>query len=415
MEFINRLLAHAIPRVLSEDKSILLLGPQQSGKTSLLNRYLSTDLSYNFLDAAVRQNFEQNPDALIQAIKAYQKLARQNRSIIVRIDGVEKIPAIVDNIQYAIDNKLAKFIVSSSSVRKLKPITWPVIELRMDALNLDELKERKPELNDLLLYGSLPAIIVHADNESKESLLMAYVKQYLEEVRNEALVRNLANFSKFLKYAAMGSGEAANVSYLSKEVGVARPTINEYYQICEDTLMAERIDPLIHTRFGRRLSKTPKYLIFDLGVRRIAAGEGTIIPEKYHNDLFKQFVGLELLKLLRAIAPAAKLCYWKDHNGPEIDYVIEYYGRHIPIEVKYSHKPTLADAKHLRVFQEEYPCMSPALIICRVERAVKISEDILAIHWRELSVTIRKMIGAVGFAEVNRKHQPSHMPEFEYI
>lgn len=407
MRFIHRLLAHAIARVLSEDKSILLLGPSQSGKTSLLNRCLSTDLSYNFLEASVRQKFEQHPQHLIEEIKAYQKLSRRHTPISVRIDAIHKVPHLMDSIQYAIAHRLAKFVLSCESVRQLKPAEWSVVELRMDTLSVDELKHRDLCLPDLLLYGALPATIVENNNECKEALLTAYVNHYLEVVRAESLVRNLAHFSKFLRCAAMRSGEVVNISSLSTEVGIARPTANEYYQICEDTLMVERIDPLTYTHLGRRLSKTPKYLLFDLGVRRIAAGEGAIMPEKYYGDLFKQFVGLELLKLLRAIAPAAKLCYWKDHNGPEVDYVIKYHHHHIPIEVKYSDKPTVSDGKHLQLFKEEYDCLSPALIVCKAENAIEINDTLWAISWRELSVTIRKIIASASFAEVQAK-QPQN-------
>lgn len=411
MKFIHRLLAHAIVRVLSEDKSILLLGPSQSGKTSLLNRYISTDLSYDFREAPVRQNFEQNPDCLIQEIKAYQALSHSNTLISVRIDAIHKVPHLMNAIQYAIKHRLAKFILSCESVRQLDPTAWSVVELRMDTLSIDELKNRDLGLADLLLNGALPAVAVEKEPASKEALLTAYVNHYLESVRAESLVRNLVHFSKFLKCAAMRSGEVVNISSLAEEVGIARPTANEYYQIAEDTLMVERIEPLTYTHLGRRLSKTPRYLLFDLGVRRIAAGEGAVIPEKYYGDLFKQFVGLELLKLLRAIAPAAKLCYWKDHNGPEIDYVIKYHHHHIPIEVKYSDKPTVSDAKHLQLFREEYHCLSPALIVCKVANAIEISDTLLAISWRELPSTIRNIIGRASFAEINARQQQNEILE----
>lgn len=391
MKLINRLLGHPLLRVLSEGKSILLLGPRQSGKTHLLDLYLSTDLSYDLLDASIRLNFEQNPDSLIEDIKYCRSVKRGYGPILVRIDELYKVPALLKQIQYAIVHKLAIFILSTSSMRKLS-IPSTILELRMEALSLDELADEAVELQDLLLYGSLPSVIAQSDKVLSDTWLKEYIESYLMDIRAESLIRNTVHFARFLKHAALRSGEIANISLLSEEAGIARPTVNEYYQICEDTLMVERVDPITYTHLNRRLSKTPKYLFFDLGVRRVAAGEAAFIPEKYYNDLFKQWIGLELLKLLRAIAPVAKLYYWKDHNGPEVDYVIEYQGYHIPIEVQYKDKPALSDAKHLQVFQNEYDCLPWALVICRVEPSIQLNESTLAIHWRELSSTLRKLM-----------------------
>ena len=154
------------------------------------------------------------------------------------------------------------------------------------------------------------------------------------EVRSEGLVRNLAKFSKFFRYAAIYSGEAVNANYLSKEIGATRATINEYYQILERSMLVEAIQPLTTMTVKRRLSRTIKYIWSDLGVRRLAAEEGDNLPEKHYDNLFHQFIGLQLLNLLRTIAPEAKLYYWKDHNGPEVDYVINVGATILPIEVK---------------------------------------------------------------------------------
>ena len=85
---------------------------------------------------------------------------------------------------------------------------------------------------------------------------------------------------------------------LSQKIGVAHTTIATYYQILEDCLVAERIESFVETKTRRRLLQTPKYLFFDLGVRRISANEGTKPPTQYLGVLFEQFIGLELLRLM---------------------------------------------------------------------------------------------------------------------
>src|SRR3990167_177964 len=346
MTFITRLLGNSINQILSRGKSILLLGPRQTGKTTLLNHQVVADLNYTFLEAAVRRDFELEPDNLIKEIKAHKHLDHRDQPLTVLIDEVQKVPDIMDTVQYAIDHALAQFILTGSSIRKLRRhaggvnlLPGRVIELKMDALSILEMSSALPTLDDLLIYGSLPEVILQKEEPAKEQFLISYVNTYLEEeIRAEALVRNVASFSRFLRYAAVGAGKPINVNKLSQELGISRHTIDAYYQILEDCFISDRIEPLSYITSRRRLTKAPKYLMFDLGVRRIAAGEGLRLPEKYYGDLFEQFVGLEILKILRIYAPQARLYYWKDHNGPEVDYVIEYNRQYLPIEVKYTSK-----------------------------------------------------------------------------
>ena len=141
----------------------------------------------------------------------------------------------------------------------------------------------------------------------------------------------------------------------------------------------------------RRLSKSPKYLFFDMGVRRIAAGEGLRLPQKYYGNLFEQFVGIELIKLIHLFAPQAKLRYWRDHVGPEVDYVIEYNRQYVPIEVKWTKSPQSSDAKHLHKFMGEYDCICPAYVVCRTPSPVQLSENVLAVGWDMLPGILRDL------------------------
>ncbi len=393
MPYIHRFIENALKKTIQRNKSVLLLGPRQTGKTTLIEHLDEIDLSYSFLETSLRRRFEENPDLIIGEIKGFIRTKKKQERPTVFIDEVQKIPEIMDPLQLAIDQKLANFIITGSSARRLKHNLLPgrVVELHLDALSLLEIDH--DSLEDLILNGSLPEIILQNDIEHKEHLLTSYVNLYLEEeVRAEALVRNLASFSRFLKYAAVDAGKILNISNLSKEVGVPRRSIEEYYQILEDCLIANRVDPIIDITTRRRLTKAPKYLLFDLGIRRIAAGEGLRLPERYFGDLFEQFIGIELIKLIRMFAPQARLRYWRDHSGPEIDYVIEYNHHYLPIEVKWTDKPSREDARHLRTFMKEYETMSPSYVVCRTPRPVELNEDVLAVNWKEISNIVRQFL-----------------------
>lgn len=401
MSYITRLIQPTLKKILERNKSIMLLGPRQTGKTTLVEHQIKTDMSYSFLESTVRRRFEKDPDILIAEIKGLIRTKKLQKKPIVLIDEVQKIPEIMDVIQFAIDQNLANFILTGSSARKLKSgrkdinlLPGRVIELHLSGLSLLEISDEIfPDLEDLLLNGTLPEIVLQEDVQHKELLLTSYVNIYLEEeIRTEALVQNVPNFSRFLTYAAVDSGLQLNIANLSKEIGITRRTIENYYQILEDCLIADRIEPIIDVTTRRRLTKSPKYLLFDPGIRRIAAGEGLRLPQKYYGDLFEQFIGIEILKLIKIFAPHAKCRYWRDHAGPEIDYIIEYNRQYLPIEVKWTSNPSRHDGNHLLSFMKEYECALPAYIVCRTPRPMEITPDIIAISWKEISAVIRDFL-----------------------
>src|SRR5262245_7623437 len=120
MKFIARIIQHKIEEILSRGKSILLLGPRQTGKTTLLNHQVKADIGHSFIDAAVRRRYEANPEILISEIKAYVKMHEIKTVPVVIFDEIQKAPEIMDTIQAAIDKKLAIFVLTGSSARKLK-------------------------------------------------------------------------------------------------------------------------------------------------------------------------------------------------------------------------------------------------------------------------------------------------------
>ena len=161
-----------------------------------------------------------------------------------------------------------------------------------------------------------------------------------EEVRAEAFVRNLGTFARFLELAAADSGRIANFRNLSREIGIAHTTIAAYYGVLEDCLVAERIDPIVKSRTRKKLTRSPKFLLFDLGLRRACAREGRRLSAESMGGLLEQWTGLELVRILRSSGLPWRLRFWRDPDGPEVDWVIEAEDRLIPIEVKWTENPT---------------------------------------------------------------------------
>lgn len=388
MSYINRTIESALYRVLQTGKSVLLLGPRQTGKTTLLKR-IEAAMTISLLDPKERLRYERDPGILADEIKAIAESASQKPLVI--IDEIQKAPLMMDVLQYLIDEGVAQFILTGSSARKLKRVPTMnllpgrLIPLTLDALSVVEIPTL-PVLEDLLFYGSLPEIITTVSREEKEALLNAYVTLYLEEeIRMEAIVRRLDRFSRFLELAAVESGLTINYSKLSQLIGVSRTTIADYYQILEDCLIIQRIEPLVKSKTRHKLSKSNKYLFFDMGVRRLAANEGEQASLKTKGLLFEQFVGLELLKQTRQQKQKSRVLYWRDLDGPEVDWVVQTQDRLIPIEVKYTDSPREKDARHLHTFLAEYPEAKKAYIVCQAPKTMKLSDKVYAIPWQNIT------------------------------
>ncbi|OGT43156.1 MAG: hypothetical protein A3F42_05780 [Gammaproteobacteria bacterium RIFCSPHIGHO2_12_FULL_37_34] len=388
--YLKRKIQLNVQQALSRGKSVLLLGARQTGKTTFIQKQIKPNIYYSFVQPAVRQQYEKNPSLLGGEIEAEIR-QKQMKDPIVVIDEIQRVPIILDVIQDLIDRQLARFILTGSSARKLKHganvnlLPGRVVLIHLDPLLLTEMLLPPPSLSSLLLYGSLPGIFMEISEQDKNIDLNSYVKTYLEEeIRAEALVRNVGSFAKFLFLAANESGKLINLSKLSQEIGVAHTTIATYYQILEDCLLAERIEPLTHSSTRSRLSKAPKILLFDLGVRRLCAEEGVHLPIHVMANLFEQFIGLELIRYARLQQSLTKILYWRDHAGPEVDYVIQQDSYYVPIEVKWNERPTVKDCRHLEIFLQEYKNTKEAYIVCQTPKRFLLRNNITAIPWQEI-------------------------------
>lgn len=385
--YIHRLLEQKINEVLFSEKSLLLLGPRQTGKTTLLAHFSANRL-ITLANPRDRVRYEKEPFALTAEIEA---LADKEKNPLVIIDEIQKIPILLDAVQDLIDRQIARFILTGSSARKLRRgdsinlLPGRVIPLRLDPFSQNELPAHYLILENLLLDGSLPEIVLQESAEKRETLLDAYVTIYLEEeIRAEAIVRDIGHFARFLELAASGSGKIVNFTKLSQEIGVSHSTIVGYYDILEDCFIAERVEPITLSKTRKKLSRSQKYLFYDLGVRRLAAREGRQLPRDYMGHLLEHYIGLELICYMRIAQTRFRLKYWRDPAGPEVDWVVDTGDAYIPIEVKWTDMPGSQDIKYLQLFLNEYPQARKGFIICRTPHPMKLRENIIALPWDRL-------------------------------
>ena len=397
-----RYLEKNIKKSLSKKQSFLLLGPRQVGKTTLIKTILSGGkniLEYPLQHPSYRLSMEADPARIIREAEAEEKIQ------LIFIDEAQKVPELFDSAQYLIDNKKAHFVFTGSSARKLRrsgvnllagriqrffldPFLWGelglVKESSIPALKIKNInKNPNYSFFDSLIFGSLPAIVCQ-DVSERESMLRAYAEIYLEEeIRAEALSRKIGAFSRFLELAACESGTAPNYTKLSQQSGVSQPAIKEYYQILEDTLVIEKIEPFLKSA-RKRIFASPRYYFFDLGVRnalaRLPFAKETINAQK--GVLFEHAVMLEIIRRIRALNKNYKVNYWRTSAGAEVDCVIDLGQNVIPIEIKSSRNVSISDIKGLKIFLDDYKNIAKeGYVITMGERKERLAKNIIALPW----------------------------------
>ena len=175
-------------------------------------------------------------------------------------------------------------------------------------------------------------------------------------------------------------------------MGIAHTAVAGYYEILEDCLIAERLEPLTQSRTRKKLTKSPRYLFFDLGVRRAAAEEGRRLPPRVLSGLFEQVVGLELIRLGRLARPEVHVRFWRDPDGPEVDWVLTVEDQTLPVEVKWSEAPSARDIRHLETFLHEHGGARHGLVACRTPRRFQLARNILALPWQEIPDVIEEFL-----------------------
>lgn len=376
-----------IKKQIAKGKSILLLGPRQVGKTTLCKQF-KFDLEINLASVKEKLVFEKDPQRLEKLVD------ESSKKIFIYIDEIQKVPELFNSIQVLIDSKKAQFLVTGSSARKIKKqfdinlAPGRLVNFRLDPLSFEEADVK---LDEILAYGQLPAICLEKDPDQKELELRSYVENYIEEeIRKETRLRNVAPFARFIEMAAIQSGQISNFTEISKELGPTVMTIQNYYQILEDTLFVERIDPYLKNPSRKKLSKSSRYLFFDLGVRRILADESKKFLPTRKGMLFEHLIGNEIIRWIHSSCPSARLYYWRDPDGPEIDWLIEFEGSLLPIEVKLTPKPDPKDAKHLKVFISEYKYAKMGWVVCTTDVNHSMSDKIRAINYKNLAKELTK-------------------------
>lgn len=392
----------------------ILFGARQTGKTTLLTELLPNPaLQYNFADPEDRTRHLANPALFSQECKA---LPKSDTPHVVFVDEAQAVPSVFDAVQVLFDRDRSRwrFVLCGSSARKLRkaganllpgrcllhrlfPLVLPERPPPADSLpalyapliTLDSMIAPSTafppaDIEERLTFGDLPGIALLPE-EDRRAVLKAFVTVHLEEeIRREALVKDWGAFVNFLRLAAHESGQIVNFAAISRESGVSLPTVKSHYQLLEDMFVGFQV-PAYSKSPRKNLLSTPRFFFFDLGIRHAAAGL-TPDPNVVRTDpgrFFEQWVGIEIWKRLQYRGDG-KLHHFRTKDGAEVDFVVELDNRVIPIEVKWTDKPSLRELSHLTSFLRDHPHAKTGYVVCRCPRPMKLSDAITALPWHHL-------------------------------
>jgi len=337
--------------------SFFLLGPRGTGKSTWTKAEFKSSLTFDFLKEATFSELLAHPGRLEALIDA-------SPSTWVVLDEVQKIPSILDEVHRLIEKKKQKFILTGSSTRKLKRgganlLAGRARMLQMHPLTAEELGS-KFNLKKSIEIGHLPS--VYFIDDPKE-YLKSYIGTYLkEEVQQEALVRNLDSFARFLQAASLSQGSVLSIKQVASDCGVARTTVESYFELLDDLLLSIRL-PVFQRRAKRKMSSHPKFYFFDCGVYRSIRPKGPLDPIE---ELEGPAIETLLLQELRACNSNHSLdfefFFWRTTDKVEVDFVL--YGERglLAFEVKRSSQFREADLKSLKLFSEDYPMCRAFLV-----------------------------------------------------
>ena len=330
------------------DGSIFLFGGRQTGKTTLLRQHFPDTTFFDLLDTNVRRRLQQRPVLL------YETLKDKPMGTLVIIDDIPEVPELLNEVHRLIVERQFVFILCGSSARKLKrkghntlggralPVyLYPLVSAEIPDFDIDR----------AVNYGTIPP---HYLARNPWRLLAAYIDVYLkEEIKEEALVRNLDAFQRFLEVAALTDGEIINNNNIAQECGVHATTVSSYFDILEDTLIGYRI-PAYTKVMKRRLVQAPRFYYFDVGVTNYLLHRKELIRGSAdYGHAFEHLVVQELVAYMHYRHCEEKLSYWRTYTGVEVDIIVG--DARIAIEIKSTEEVQNRHIKNLKAFAEEHP------------------------------------------------------------
>ena len=363
---------------LGQGQSAFLWGPRKTGKSTYLKQVFPGSVVYDFLKTDVALDLIRSPSLLREQLLANRE---QAATFPVILDEVQKVPAILDEVHWLIENAGLNFILCGSSARKL--IKGSVNLLGGRAWRFEMFPFVFPEIKQFDLLRALNQGLIpshYLQQHHYQRSLRAYVQDYLiEEVFNEGLVRNVPAFSRFFEAMGYSHGGLINYANIARDCGIDAKTVKEYFQILADTLLGTFVPPYKKRQNRRVITKASKFYLFDVGIAgHLCQRKITEVRGEQFGKALEHFVFMELNAHRSYLDLHYGISFWRTKSGLEVDFILG--DGEIAIEVKGASRVDNTDMRSLRAYMNEF---KPRLgIVVSNEKYERQVGDITILPWQ---------------------------------
>ncbi len=399
MNYLKRAIREDIENYLKYFPVLLISGARQVGKSTLA-LHLGIDNYITLDDINMYQMAKNDPKGFVEHLEKP-----------VIIDEVQRLPQLMITIKEYVDKERinGKFILTgSASLSGFKDISDSlagrigIVELY--PLSLKEKYEKEGNIVDIfskdldtfllkkydnthiiknIINGGYPEILKIDDPKAKYLWFSSYIRTYIESDAKElANIRNMDKFMSMYRLCMLRSGNIFNQNELQKECGLDNKTFSSYFSVLEHTYQVQKLQPFFKNEL-KRVVKSPKIYAVDTGVLchllRISNTE-EYNASSYRGDILETFVYGELLKANTYANSKAALSYYRTSDKKEIDFILEFSGAVVAIEVKSSKSVSKSDFKHIYHLAKEIPdIFSKGIVLYNGDNFLKIDENMYAI------------------------------------
>jgi predicted AAA+ superfamily ATPase len=360
--------------------AVVVTGPRQVGKTSLVRRVFPSH-AYVSLDVpAMAEQADKSPDAFIQSFPEP-----------LIIDEVQYAPSLFRHLKVRIDQdkRPGRFILTGSQGFALmhgisESLAGRCGVLSMLNLSAREVKDSRQAFDDIdyIFKGGYPELYEKPEIDP-HFWYGAYFSTYLErDVRNILNVGKLRDFDRFLRAVAVRTGQILSYSDLARDVGIAPNTAKQWISVLQASGQIVLLEPY-HRNLGKRLVKSPKLYMADTGLAAFLMGfesRESLLRHPVIGALWETHVIMQVVKHYASKGRNVPLWFWRTGQGAEVDLLIEHGGRFVAVEAKFSEVPDPAALKGMDALRKFYgeKCLMAGYIASRTRRSYPLSETVHA-------------------------------------
>lgn len=361
-------------------RAVLLIGPRQAGKTTLVQQSFPEKAYVSLENPDVRDFAQNDPRAFLNTFPDGAIL-----------DEIQCVPILFNYLQEILDtdNRDGLFIMTGSNNILLQDNISQILAGRIGILEIMPISFREinkqvenENLTDLIWKGSYPE--VHAKNRNPAIWYPAYIRTYVErDVRQIKNIEKVSAFTKFIRLCAGRIGQQINISTLSNDSGLDIRTIRAWLSILEASFVIFMLQPY-HQNFNKRLIKTPKLYFQDTGL--VSSLLGIRNPQEmslshFKGALVENYIISECIKNNLNTQSGYSFYYWRDHKGIEVDLIRERNQEITLIEIKSAQTYTREFSKNILSLQQLIPKTSAHILYDGIQE-FETTENLRIQNWR---------------------------------